>query len=141
MLTARPSKELIEIGYDSNKMLFFTQDGGISQEVWDVVLYSRLERKPELENDKLAFYQAHIQGDQDTKSAIHNKYLPQTCAALKRHVEYVLSEVAELSVKMNTYDASKHPRLPLLKKHNQMVVDTFQRVKNNLDQISADVMV
>jgi hypothetical protein len=140
ILAANPSQELIDVGYDTDKMLFYKDNGGITQEVWDVMLYSRLERKPELEADRRAFYQAHVSGDQDTKAAIHNKYLTETCRALQRHVNGVLAEVADLAVKMNSFDYSGHPRLPLIKKHNDMVTDTFLKVKQNLDQIATAAM-
>ncbi|KAG7373929.1 SET methyltransferase domain containing protein [Nitzschia inconspicua] len=140
ILAANPSQELIDVGYDTDKMLFYKDNGAVSQEVWDVMLYSRLERKPELEADRRAFYQAHMSGDQDTKAAIHNKYLRKTCSALQRHVNGILAEVADLAVKMNTFDYSNHPRLPLIKKHNDMVTETFLKVKQNIDQIAASAM-
>ncbi|KAL3909432.1 MAG: hypothetical protein SGILL_008092, partial [Bacillariaceae sp.] len=137
ILAANPSKELIEIGYDTDKMLFFKDTGAITEEVWDVMLYSRLERKRELESDRAAFHQAHMSGDQATKVAIHNKHMPSTSRALQRHVNGILAEIADLNVKMNSFDFSSHPRLPLIKKHNDMVVDTFLKVKSNLDQVAA----
>jgi hypothetical protein len=137
ILAANPSQELIDVGYDTDKLLFYKDNGGITQEVWDVMLYSRLERKAELEADRRAFHQAHMSGDQDTKAVIHNKYLNKTCRALQRHVNGILAEVADLAVKMNSFDYSAHPRLPLIKKHNDMVTETFLTVKQNLDQIAA----
>lgn len=73
MLIANPSQELRDLGYNPNRMLFFS-DGGVSSEVWDVLLYSRLEKKQQLENVKNAFYQAHMSGDEQTKQAIHAQY-------------------------------------------------------------------
>lgn len=139
ILFSNPSQELMEIGYDPSKMLFSTGDGSISEEVWDVMLYSRLEQK-RLEGDRRAFYQAHVSGDEETKAAIHRKYLKETCGALRRHVDHILAEVAELIVKTNAFDSSKHPRLPLIKKHNDMVTETFHKVRGNLERIEADVV-
>ena len=131
-LISNPSQELIEIGYDPSQMLFFTEDGSIAQEVWDVMLYSRLEKKPNLAHVKEAFYQAHVSGDLDTKSAIHQEYQSDTVGALLRHVNFILIEVSELTVSMNAFDSSKHPRLPLLRKHHEMVTSTFSRVRDYL---------
>lgn len=135
LLLPNPSQELKEIGYDPTRMLF-TTDGAISQEVWDVILYYRLERKPEFDNDRRAFYQAHMSGDVNTKNAIHQKYYGTTSKAMQRHVDGILAEIFDLKVKMNSYDSSKHPRLPLIKKHNDMVASTFQKVRSYLDEIS-----
>jgi hypothetical protein len=135
ILAPRPSQELIDVGYSTDRMLFYTETGLITEEVWDVVLYSRLERKPELEADRRAFHQAHMMGDQQTKAAIHQKHMPETSRALQRHVNGVLAEVADLQVKMNAFDYSNHPRLPLIRKHNDMVMSTFMKVKGMVDQV------
>jgi len=139
ILFSNPSREIQEIGYDPSKMLFSTENGAISQTVWDVLLYSRLEQK-RLESDQRAFYQAHMSGDEQTKGSIHAKYMKETCGALRRHVDHILAEVAELGVKTNAFDSSKHPRLPVIKRHNEMVTATFQRVRENLDRVEADAM-
>ena len=135
LLVPNPSKQLEDIGYEPSRMLFGTQNGDIAPEVWDVMLYSRLERKAALEGDKNAFYQAVISGNEQTKQAIHAKYLRDTTRAMQRHVNFILSELAELQVKTNAYDSSKHPRLPVIRRHNEMVVSTFQKVKATLDQM------
>lgn len=133
MTFSNPSQELINIGYDPERMLYDTSTGAIAQEVWDVLLFSRLERKPDLAHVKDAFYQACSTGDEDTKMAIHGEYQLETCNALLRHVNFILIEVHELTVKMNAFDSSKHPRLPLLKKHHAMVTTTFEKVRDYLD--------
>lgn len=135
ILFSNPSQELKNIGYDPNRMLFFTANGSISQEVWDTLLYSRLERKPELADLKYAFYQAHMSGDDATKNNIHSQFQRETVGALLRHVNHILAEVAELMVKMNSFDSSKHPRLPLLKRHHAMVTSTFTKVRDYLVQL------
>merc|ERR1711862_381260 len=136
ILFSNPSNELKDIGYDTpERMIYYTDDGSISQEVWDVFLFSRLEQKPELANVKNVFYQAHLDGDEDTKAAIRQQFQSDTVKALLRHVNHIISEVFELTVKMSVYDASKHPRLPLLRKHNEMVTSTFTKVRDYLMQI------
>jgi hypothetical protein len=131
-LVSKPSQQLKDIGYDPNRMLFYTNDGSVSDEVWDVMLFSRLERKPGLAHLKDSFYQAHMSGDEATKQAIHTQFQSDTVKALLRHVNFILAEIAELTVKMNSFDSSKHPRLPLLKKHHAMVTDTFSKVRDYL---------
>ena len=134
LLIPNPSREMRDIGYDPERMLFSTVDGGIAEEVWDVVLFSRLERQAALASDKQAFYQAVMSGDDATKQRIHSKYYDTTSKALKRHVEGVMAEIFDLKVKMNAYDSSRHPRLPLLMKHNDMVYKTFDKVRTYLSQ-------
>ena len=36
IMTANPSQKLVDMGYDFSRMLFFKDDGGITEEVWDV---------------------------------------------------------------------------------------------------------
>jgi hypothetical protein len=36
---SNPSQQLKDIGYDPDRMLFYTGDGSLSQEVWDVMLF------------------------------------------------------------------------------------------------------
>lgn len=129
---SNPSQQLKDIGYDPDRMLFYTGDGSLSQEVWDVMLFSRLERKPDMAQVKDAFYQAHMTGDDETKNAIHAQFQGETINALLRHVNHILIEVHDLTVKMSCFDASKHPRLPLLKKHHAMVTSTFGKVRETL---------
>lgn len=136
ILIPNSSRELVDVGYDTNKLLFNTATGDVDPAVWDVMLYSRLERKPDLENDRRAFYEAHMTGNEATKAAIQRKYLKETRNALIRHVNNILIEVFELSIKMNAYDSSQHPRLPLIKKHNDMVYTTFQKVRANLEKMA-----
>jgi len=140
ILISNPSQELKDIGYDPSKMLVDTATGAVSQEVWDVILYSRLERKPDLVRDKRNFYKAHMAGDEGAKAAIHQKYLRESCSALRLHVDNILAEVADLAVRTNAFDSSKHPRLPLIRKHNSMVTSTFMKVRANVEQISAQVL-
>ena len=136
IIALNPSQELKDIGYDTQRMLFYAADGAITQEVWDVVLYSMFERKPELEQDKRAFYQAHMTGDEGTKGAIHRKYLQQTCDTLRKHVDKTLDELAKLAKKTESASEKEHPRLPLIKRHNDMVTSTFLKVQNQLNYIA-----
>ena len=132
-IAEEPSSEIFQMGYPS-KMLF-SNDGGISNEVWDILLYTELGKiSPEQQQ---AFYQAHTVGDEDTKSTYHNQYFGQTLAALQQHLSYVLNELEELSVwQMTKQDnAGEHPRLPLIMRHNEMVKNIFLMVQHNLDSM------
>lgn len=138
---SNPSKEMLDMGYDTSKMLFDTATGAIRQEVWDVVLYSLLEGKRELQRDKRAFYEAHMSGDESTKATLHQKYLVQTCTALRLHIDNILAEVEALMARTKTFDSSKHPRLPLIRKHNSLVASTFLKARENVEQISSGFLI
>jgi len=84
-----------------------------------------------------AFYQAHMQGDVDTKRQIHQQYFLQTSTALKAHVDSFLESLDDLADRANDKDPSQHPRLPLIQKHNEFVKTTFLRVKARLDPMVA----
>ena len=128
MLT--PTPQLRDLGYDHSRMLFYKDTGGISQEVWDVVLYQHLASKRDIQQ---AFYNAHMQGDQATKAAIHQEYMQDTCASLQSHVNTFLKQLDELSNKAKGKDLQEHPRLPLIMQHNEFVKSTFLTVKSQLD--------
>lgn len=46
IMITRPTRELVNMGYDHSKMLFYKETGDVSQEVWDVLLYQILESDP-----------------------------------------------------------------------------------------------
>ena len=126
-----PSQQLIDMGYDHSKMLFFKDSGDVSEEVWDVLLYQLLESDPDTQQ---ALYQAHMSGDVETKQAIHQHYYPQTAEALQNHITSFLQELEELSAMGAGKDISTHPRLPLIMGHNQFVKETFLKVQSQLQQ-------
>ena len=128
IMITRPSKQLIDMGYDHSRMLFY-KDGGVSEEVWDVLLYQVLESNPEVQQ---TLYQAHMGGDYNTKQSIHEAYYPQTAAALQNHVETFLRDLETLSNKGIGKDVSQHPRLPLIMEHNDFVKQTFLAVRSQL---------
>jgi len=128
------SSEIFEMGYPS-KMLFDTS-GGISNEVWDVLLYTELGKIST--EQQQAFYQAYMMGDEATKSNYHNQYFPQSWNALLQHVEYILNELDELQTwQMTKLDSSSHPRLPLIMRHNDFVKNTFVMVQQTLRSMSS----
>ena len=132
-----PTYEMFTLGYP-NSMLFYN-DGGISNEVWDVLLYELLKVSPD---EQQSFYQAHTSGDEGTKASYHEQYFGQTYQAIQSHVTYILNEINELAIGIETQmaqgqDAQRHPRLPLIMGHNEFVKMTFDNVQKNLDNMYA----
>ena len=126
----KPSQQLVDMGYEYSRMLFFHETGDVSEEVWDVLLYQNLASNREAQQ---ALYQAHITGDVETKSAIHQQFFPETLASLRNHVNSFLARLDELSSKADGKSAEEHPRLPLILRHNEFVRETFLKVKARLD--------
>ena len=127
-----PSPELINMGYDHSRMLFYHETGDVSEEVWDVLLFLYLqETDPTTMHN---FYQAHINGDVETKQAMHNQYYGATLEKLNKHVDDFLLELDALQQKGEGKSVDEHPRLPLIQSHNEFVRETFWKVKEQLYQ-------
>mmetsp|Transcript_2760 Transcript_2760/g.5002 ORF Transcript_2760/g.5002 Transcript_2760/m.5002 type:complete len:450 (-) Transcript_2760:130-1479(-) len=126
-----PSPELINMGYPS--LMLFYNDGSISQEVWDILLYEELGKSSE---EQQAFYRAYMTGDEASKQSYHEQYFPKTLSVLQKHVDYLMNELDELSENSWRKDVKRHPRLPLLMRHNEFVRNTLELVQQNLDNIS-----
>lgn len=132
-----PTYEMFTLGYPSS--MLFCNDGGISNEVWDVLLYELLKVSPD---EQQSFYQAHTSGDEGIKASYHEQYFAQTYQAIQSHVTYILNEINELGIGIETQmaqgqDAQRHPRLPLIMGHNEFVKMTFDNVQKNLDNMYA----
>ena len=124
------TEELINMGCDHSKMLFYKDTGEVSQEVWDVLLYKILgEADPETQQ---ALYNAHMSNDYETKQQIHEYYYPQTYAALQEHVSSFLKQLDELREKASGRNLEIHPRIPLVMRHNDFVRQTFLMVQQRL---------
>jgi hypothetical protein len=124
-------EEMQQLGYDFSNLLFFKGTGEISNEVYDVVLYSIL-----LKNDPgsaQGFYQAVVGGDEDTKNQFHNQYFQYTKEELQKHVDSTLADLDRLSSLGQSYDVRTHPRVPVILQHNAFVRETFLTVKQTLD--------
>lgn len=127
-----PSEELVNMGYDHSKMLFFKDTGDVSEEVWDVLLYRNLgSSDPDTQQ---ALYQAHMTGDVETKAAIHQHFFAETLASLQYHVESFLRELDELQAKAASLDPNDHPRAPVIMAHNAFVRETFLKVRAKLSE-------
>jgi SET domain len=130
IMISNPSHELLDMGYDPSRMLFYKDTGDVSQEVWDVLLYQILGDLDPAQQQ--ALYRAHISGDYDTEQAIQNQYYPQTSSALLRHIDMFVNQLDALSQKTIGRDTDVHPRLPLIRRHNEFVKDTFMTVRSRL---------
>ena len=80
-------------------------------------------------------------GDEAAKQYYHEQYFLQTLAVLRKHVDYLMTELEDLSEsswrKTFRKDRDSHPRLPLLLRHNTFVRDIFELVQQNLDGMAS----
>ena len=74
-------------------------------------------------------------GNEASKQQYHEQYSSKTLAALQKHVDYLVNELEELSENNWRKDLDRHPRFPLLMKHNEFVKQTFEAVQDNLDNM------
>jgi hypothetical protein len=132
LLSANPTKRHVDMGYDVSKMTFNTTDGSFTEEVWDFVLYSLLEQVPEVQE---AYYEAHISGNQNAKDSLRQKFYLETCIMLKKHVDKTLVEMNALIRNIDQHDMSEHELLPMIRRNNVLVAQTFSKVKYNVDQM------
>lgn len=137
ILANDPSQRHVDMGYDTDKMLFDTRDGSISEAVWDVTLYSILDQLPK-EQEEL--YNANKSGDEETKKLLHQKYYLETCIVLKNHVDSTIRNLEELLQKITTLDGSKHPRLQTIYNHNIFFHQTFWKVQQRLNSLIREEM-
>ena len=122
------SKEMEELGYAHNRMLFY-KDGTVSEEIWDILLLQHVSSTKI--GDKRALMEAHRNGDYATKQMLHEKYYQFTSAALLEHIEGFLGQLDKLSTKAEDRqrDLGDHPRLPLILAHNEFVKQIFMTVR------------
>ena len=129
-----PSQELINLGYSPSRMLFYKDTGQVSPETWDVLLFQFLGRMDQ--QAQYDFYNACMSGDEATKQSYLQQYYPEISDMLRQHIDGFLQILDEKGRKahdrMTGKRASKHPRLPLILKHNEFVRDTFLRVRSQL---------
>lgn len=127
--------QLYDLGFAYDRMVFEVQNGEIMPEVWDVMLYLVLGNNNDIDTQQ-QFYQACINGDENTKSQIHQQYLPQTCYALRQHVKEVLEEIADCESNMDEGGVGlTHLHVPVIRRHNDFVRQVFTKVKYNLDRM------
>merc|ERR1719223_2636959 len=92
----------------------------------------KLKSSPETDGYKQAFYEAHMNGDENTKAMIHEQYRFECISEIKKHVDTFLESLDALEAKSYGKDINEHPRLPLTLRHNQFIKETFLKVQNNL---------
>jgi hypothetical protein len=74
--------------------------------------------------------------DDESKQSYHRQNYPQTLKVLSKHVDSLTQSLNELAVFSWQTDLSRHPRLPLLSRHNEFIWDTFELVRQYLDSLS-----
>ena len=123
--------ELVNMGYSTDTLLFYKDTGEVSEQVWDVLLYKYLGDTDVGKQQE--FYQAHMNGDYDTKQSFHEYYYQQTREKLLEHIDDILSEIDGLAQKSEyggLVAGDDHPRLPLILRHNDFVRETFMAVRD-----------
>ncbi|KAL7530569.1 hypothetical protein ACHAWF_003432 [Thalassiosira exigua] len=127
LLPPAVNQDMVDLGYDHDRMLFYKSGEVADEHLADANV---MERQ--------ALMTAHRAGDYDAKLALHNKYYPQTSAALLEHVDSFVEDIDKLLAKAETigvddpdsvYVRYEHPRLPLIHKHNKFVRETFANVR------------
>ena len=120
---------LQDMGYAPHRMLFYKDTGEVSPEVFDVILYQILASNNA--KQRRDFYRAHMNSDEETKTAFHQHYWPETSAKLLHHIDSFVQDLDKLAAKTTrtNNDIQQHPRLPLIWKHNDFVRKTFALVR------------
>jgi len=81
-------------------------------------------------------------GDDALKERYKEQYFPQSLSAIQNHVTDIVNELDDLSESVSWQkDYQKHPRLPLLERHNEFVRDIFDFVQQNLDSLSSSPLL
>lgn len=127
------NRQINELGYDFNELLFNTVTGEITPKVWDVFLYDLLQN-----NDPGSAQQFCIacqNGDESTKEAYHNQYFAYTLESLKQHVYGIMEDAQKLTAIAQAYDLETHPRVPVIVAHNQLVLQTFAATASVLEEM------
>jgi hypothetical protein len=124
-------QDLMDMGFDYTTMVFYPESGGISEQVWDVMLYTILGMQDR--NTQQQFYQAHRAGDANTKQQFHQYYLSQTATALVNHIDEILSEISYCDRKLNSGQFFEN--MQMIAGHNEFVRETFLKVRANLQQM------
>jgi len=122
------NRDMVELGYAQNRMLFYKDTGDVSQEVWDILLYQWLTSSNVA--DRRILMEAHNRGDVERKMALHESYYPKTSSLLEEHLNTFMEQLDRLGGKADGKDPMEHPRLPLILSHNEFVRRTFLMVRN-----------
>ena len=158
LIFANPSNELVSLGCnDRASMVYRSEDGGIPNSIWDCILYTLLEQVPD---EQYLFYNASVKKDYATLRTFHERYLLEAAMTLRPHVMSTVGELRELlgridgiiqvvesnngSSKNSSSQSSSsssssidevHPRLLMIREHNQFLCNVFEKVRQRLDFI------
>lgn len=138
MLVTNPTQRHVEMGYDTDKMLFDTRNGSISDAVFDVTLYSILEQVPALQEK---FYNAHVGKDMETKDLLRRQYHLETCIMIKNHIDSILKIFDGVLQKTVNLDPAEHPRIETIYKHNLFFYQTFRKAQGNINNMIKEEML
>jgi len=139
-----PSKEMISLCCnDRQQMCYKTDDGAISNSIWDCIVYTLLNQIPD---EQQRFYEAHLRNDTTEKKRYHQKYALEAALTLRPHVTQTEAELKALIDKIdviveniNSTGGSVtmvHPRLLMIRRHNDFLYTVYGRVRNRLNQIA-----
>jgi len=126
-------QEMQELGYDFTELLFGTETGEIGSRVWNLFLYKLL--KDNNDPNAQTLLTAVQNKDSATTKQLNQQYFQYTHQALVQHVDSTIALIDELTRKAMSYDISTHPRVPVIVAHNNLVRETFGKVKDQLYQM------
>lgn len=89
--------------------------------------------------DQKVFYEACLNGDDETKGVYLNQYYYEIYDRMKKHIDKFLNELTELEGKAVRVDENSHPRIGMIREHNNFVKDIFLAVKENVDVVMSQV--
>jgi len=151
ILVTQPTIQHKNMGYNVDRMTLNTEDGTLTDEVWDVTLYSILEQIPKFQEQ---FYTARQSNDTVTTDILRCQYRLETSVVLKRHMDAKLKELEDLLVRMDqlmmmassgsvtettnpierhTLLEEQHPRFFLIRQHNIFLYQAFAKAQSHLN--------
>lgn len=103
IMDIQKTEDNVNVGMDPSKMLFYHETGDMSQEVLDVVLYAKVLSDKKYTQDagdiKRQFYEAHMNGDEQTKAQIHDMYRYEVMNEILNHCDTFLELLERLEEK------------------------------------------
>ena len=124
-----PCPELVELGCeDRSKMVYRTEDGLISNAVWDCILFALLHSKPD---EQKLLYDAHVNGNKEGKTKLHAKYALEVLISLRRHISdtrFHFESKLSSSGSVNQMVLAEHPRLETILRMNKFVSSVLGKV-------------
>jgi hypothetical protein len=136
---------------DFSSMVFYTEDGAISDRVWNAMLYKTLiyklhntsssqEEKESIRNSLDVLYKAcrkkphgPMVDSPDTLLALYQEHRKEMIEYLLSDVDYMLHGLGPLPEPM---DGDLHPHWNMLREFHEHTQSTFQKVKNQLLEMS-----